>query len=116
MPIWLVMVGLNSLSATSKKASSSRISTRTLPSLISVKLRSRALLLMLISGSLRHSRIVFRCRCTALVSMATTLTSVFKATYRMLLSLLVRNLPKMFTPRTRKPESASISKMVRTAS
>ncbi len=80
MPIWLVMVVLNSLSATSRKASSSRMSTRTLTSLMSVKLRSSARLLMLMSGSLRHSKMVFLCRWTAFGSMATTLISVLRAT------------------------------------
>ena len=34
----------------------------------------------------------------------------------MLLSLLLKNLPRMFTPSTRRPESASISRIVSTAS
>ena len=84
--------------------------------LISVKLKSRARLLMLMSGSRRQSRMVLRCRWTAFGSMATTLTRVFRATYRMLLSLLDRNFPRMFTPRTRRAESASMSRMVNTAS
>jgi len=116
MPICEVMTGLNSLSATSRKASSSLIKTRTLLALTKVKLRSRALRRMLISGSRRQSRIVFRWRCTAFGSMATTLMSVFKATYRMLLSLFERNFPRMLTPSTRRPESASMSRMVSTAS
>ncbi len=116
IPIWEVMTGLNSLSATSRNASSSRIKTRTLLSLMSVKLRSSALLRILMSGSRKQSKIVFRCRCTAFGSIETTLIKVFRATYLMLLSLLDKNFPRMFTPRTRSPESASISKIVRTAS
>ena len=115
-PIWLVMIGLNSLSATSKKASSSRMSTLTFPSLIKVKLRSSALLLILMSGSRKHSRMVFRCLWTAFGSTATTLINVFNATYRILLSLFVRNFPRILTPSTRRPESASMSKIVRTDS
>lgn len=116
MPIWLVMIGLNSVSATSRKESNSLTRTRTLLSFMRVKLRSKARLLILISGSLRQSRMVFLCLWTAFGSTATTLINVFKATYRMLLSLLVRNLPSMLTPRTRRPESASMSRMVSTAS
>ena len=116
MPIWVVMIGLNSVSATSRNASSSRIRTRTLSSRIRVKLRSRARRRMEISGSRRHSRMVFRCRWTAFGSIATTLMRVLRATYRVLLSLLERNLPRMLTPRTRRPESASMSRMVSTAS
>jgi hypothetical protein len=115
-PIWEVMTGLNSLSATSKKASSSLISTRTLLSLIKVKLRSSALLRILMSGSRKQSRMVFRCRCTAFGSTATTLISVLRATYLMLLSRFDRNFPRMLTPSTRSPESASMSRIVSTAS
>lgn len=92
------------------------MSTRTLLSLISVKLRSKALRLMLISGSRKQSRIVLRCLWTAFGSTATTLIRVLRATYLMLLSLLAKNLPRMLTPSTRKPESASISRIVSTAS
>lgn len=116
IPIWDVITGLNSLSATSRKARSSRIKTRTLLSLIKVKLRSRALRRILISGSRRQSRMVLRCRWTAFGSTATTLMRVFKATYLILLSRLERNFPRMLTPSTRRPESASMSRIVRTAS
>jgi hypothetical protein len=116
IPIWEVITGLNSLSATSRKASNSRIKTRTLLSLIRVKLRSSALRRILISGSRRQSRIVLRCRWTAFGSTATTLMSVFKATYLMLLSRFDKNFPRMLTPSTRRPESASMSRMVSTAS
>jgi hypothetical protein len=44
------------------------------------------------------------------------LTSVFNATYLMLLSLFERNFPRMLTPNTLNAESASMSRIVRTAS
>lgn len=116
IPICDVITGLNSLSATSRKARSSLISTRTLLSLIKVKLRSRARLRILISGSRRQSRMVLRCRWTAFGSTATTLMRVFRATYRILLSRLDRNFPRILTPSTRSPESASMSRIVSTAS
>lgn len=76
---------------------------------------------------------IFRWRCTALVSIETTLLRVLSATYlgnaevsnslnteifvyRMLLSLLLKNLPRMFIAMTRKPVSASISSTVNTVS
>ena len=43
--------------------------------------------LMETSASFTHSTTVVRCRCTACVSTPTTLASVFRATYRILLSL-----------------------------
>ena len=43
--------------------------------------------LMDTSASFTHSTMVVLCRCTACVSTPTTLDSVFRATYRMLLSL-----------------------------
>mmetsp|Transcript_39471 Transcript_39471/g.130653 ORF Transcript_39471/g.130653 Transcript_39471/m.130653 type:complete len:276 (-) Transcript_39471:331-1158(-) len=68
------------------------------------------------SLSLRQSTIVLRCRCTACVSCAMTLCSVLSATYRMLLSRLMRKRPRMLTARTRRPDSTSIAIMVRTHS
>lgn len=79
--IWVVIACLNSVSAISRNARSSRIKGRTLSELIRAKERSSARLRMEMSGSRRHSRIVFRWRWTALGSRETTLFSVFNATY-----------------------------------
>jgi len=79
--IWVVMPNLNSLSATSRKASSSRMRIRILDSLISAYDSSSARRRIEISLSRRQSRMILRCRCTALVSIDTTLLSVFRATY-----------------------------------
>ena len=49
-------------------------------------------LLMDTSASLTQSTMVCRWRCTACVSTLTTFARVFRATYRMLLSLFPRNL------------------------
>ena len=75
------MPNLNSLSATSRKASSSRMRIRTLDSLISAYDSSSARRRMEMSLSRKQSRMMLRCRCTALVSIDTTLLSVFRATY-----------------------------------
>ena len=79
--ICVVMPSLNSLSATSKNARSSRIRTRTFCSLINAYESSRARRRIDISPSLRQSKMMFRCRKTAFVSIDTTLLRVFSATY-----------------------------------
>ena len=63
---------LNSGSAFSRNARSSFIIVRTLPALTSAKESCMALRLMVMSSSLRHSRMVVRCLCTAWLSWCTT--------------------------------------------
>ena len=107
---------------------------RTLDSLISAYDNSSARRRMEISLSRKQSRMILRCRCTALVSIDTTLLSVFRATYLgnmtighwvwctiaasylILLSLLLKNFPRMLIAMTRRPPSASISRTVKTVS
>lgn len=76
----VVMPSLNSLSATSRNDSSSRVKMRTLDSLISAYDSSSARRRIEMSPSRRQSRMIARCRCTAFVSMPTTMLSVLSAT------------------------------------
>lgn len=84
--------------------------------LIKVKASSIARRRIEMSGSSRQPKIVLSCLRTALGSMETTLWRVFNATYRILLSLLVKNFPRILIPRVVRPLSASMSKIASTAS
>lgn len=112
----LLHTALNSASAVLRNTSSSFTIDLMFVLLMRAKQSSMARFLMVTSGSLRHSRMVARWRCTAVPSTLTVLRSVFSATYWMFLSLLRRNLPRMLTARTLRPDSESMSMMESTVS
>mmetsp|Transcript_289 Transcript_289/g.1096 ORF Transcript_289/g.1096 Transcript_289/m.1096 type:complete len:287 (+) Transcript_289:782-1642(+) len=112
----LATSALNSTSATRRYSNSSPNSTSTFPWLTNEYTSCSALRLMVMSLSFTHSTIVRRCRCTASASCTTTFARALSATYRTLLSLSCRNLPRTFTANTRKPPTLSHLTMVRTAS
>lgn len=96
---------LNSASDFSKKSSSSLVIVRIFWLLIRANDSSIARRRIDTSGSLRHSKIVVRCRWTADVSACTVLNNVFNATYRIFLSEFNRKRPKILTANTRRPPS-----------
>lgn len=91
---------MNSGSDFSKKVSISFIIVRIFCVLTKANDNSIALFLIETSGSFKHSKIVERCLCTADVSMWTVFNNVFKATYRIFLSLFNKKRPKMLTAST----------------
>lgn len=107
---------LNSSSETNKQFKDSLTIYLRLFSLMIVKVNSSARLRMEMSGSFRHSIIVFLWRCTAFASILTTYQSVSKAIYFILLSLCTRNFPIMLIAKTLNPEVLSISIIVLTHS
>ncbi len=78
--------------------------------------RSRAFLRIESSVSLTHSRITVRCRLSAWGSSESVVCMRERLTYLMLLSLYPKNLPKMFTAKTRSPLLPRTLMIVRTHS